>query len=271
MELADLAVTCAEKPLSDPGRILCEEMFLQKKEELRALGKANGTTFALEDKLDLSIEIVRARRAHLSALELAKKRIDSLEANVEKVELLTNANAERVEIVKADIAAIPRLIKTVLAKSEGTVMNWQDWLNRQFMKTLIWAVFVVGFALLDVIVSSIYAAFAPEASGKLAELYEKGALFLVVAAISADAIGRLISLMYKRIFPPPKSPRAKIYTAHFTMLILAGVLAGTAALCYMVIVTSKYTIQTSSVLLWSKRFMIANLLIGASTVLMVED
>jgi hypothetical protein len=104
----------------------------------------------------------------------------------------------------------------------------------------------------------------------------------------------VISLIYKALFPPkgaapplPKAPKTVIYPGHIMILIFAGVLAGTAAMSYATIATilkphrqpsqqqqptkPEDALQTENVLAWSERFMVAALLIGASTVLTVED
>jgi hypothetical protein len=157
-------------------------------------------------------------------------------------------------------------------------MSWQAWLKRQFVKVLIWAVFVVGFALLPLIALYINASVAG-AELTAERLYGAGELLLVVAAVAADTIGRLILLFYNLLFPQhPQTgtPATKepVYTSHFVLLILAGVLAGTATMAYMSILTRldlHQYVQVSTIIVISQRFLVATLMIGGSVILILED
>jgi len=139
------------------------------------------------------------------------------------------------------------------------------WLANKLGELLIWAVLVVGFSVLPILLVYNDKRVGGQTSVLLSDLVAKGELLLVAAALAADALSRLIS----RIFA--KRKQAGVFGLEQLILLLAS-------LVFVILAASEYSglvsrmsanavISADYVFSQSKFFFVATLLTGAGVIL----
>jgi uncharacterized integral membrane protein len=141
------------------------------------------------------------------------------------------------------------------------------WVARQLGKAAIWVVFVVGFALLPLILVYNDKRVGGQ-SVALDELFAKGELLLVVTAVGADAMGRLFGSFFA-------SKRTKGIDLWEVLLFLASlVFVIFAAAEYSSLITRlglRGSVDVVYLVKQSRIFLISTLLIGVGVILTVDD
>jgi hypothetical protein len=153
----------------------------------------------------------------------------------------------------------------VYAPTRFEMSDASRWVRARVIAVMLWAVFVVGFTVLPLAAVFFLVRFGGSRPGADLLLGD-GQAFLVVAAIGADALGRIVSGLWARRTSPGVFQLFLLLTC-----VILVVLSTVQFMSVLSLRSQKQAVDMDFLIEQSKGFSIAALLAGFGAILVVDE